>query len=105
MPGEPVTEPEDEPNFQETLAKSKRFTMRGCTEEGKFRISKNLANFIYNISGYCTDPSEKTLYNKPKAMFEALDLIYKAFDEIQCNPQTNECECGLKFKNKEGQTT
>ena len=92
-------------SFQETIAKSKRFTLRGCEEEGNFRISKTLANFIYNISGYCTDPSEKTLYNEPKVMFEALDLIYKAFNEIQCNPQTNECGCELRNNPKEGEKT
>ena len=72
---------DDDAAFEDVLAKSKRFTLRGCEEEGTITIPKTLFNFMYNISGYCTDSTEKTLFNNRKAMLEALDLFYKILDE------------------------
>ena len=83
MPGEPVTEPEDEPTFEDSLAESKLFTLRGCEEKGEITIPKTLFNFIYNVSAYCTDSeaNDKKIFDNKEAMFEALDLIYKVLDE------------------------
>lgn len=81
--GEFVNEPKDEPTFEESLKASKRFTFRGCEEEGFIAIPKTLFNFMLNVSAYCTDSeaNEEGFYNNKKAMFEALDLFYKALDE------------------------
>jgi hypothetical protein len=84
MPGEPVTEPEDEPDFQQSLKDNLYFTIRGTEEKGSIRLDKTLFNFIYDIAGTCTDPNETPdYYNNPRAMFVALDLIYKALDETE----------------------
>lgn len=93
MPGEPVTEPADvdEPDFQETVNKSEfwEFDPECKFEKGEtVTMPKNVVRFLWNISGCCTDPSDKGLYNNRKAMFEALDIIYKAIDESIHN-QTN----------------
>lgn len=82
--GEPVTEPEDEPNMQETINQSEYWEFDPDLNFEKYEtvtIPKNLVRFLWNISGSCTDTSEKGLYKNRKAMFEALDIIYKALDE------------------------
>ena len=69
--------------FAENLKKSKRFTFRGCEENGAVAIPKTLFNFMLNISAYCTDEvaNEEGFFKNKGAMFEALDLIYQALDE------------------------
>ena len=82
--GEPVTEPEDEPTMQETLDQSEYWVFDpdlNFEKDETVTIPKNLVRFLWNISGSCTDTSEKGLYKNRKAMFEALDIIYKALDE------------------------
>lgn len=85
MPGEPVTEPEDgETTMQETINQSEYWEFDpnlNFEKDESVVIPKNIARFLWNISGCCTDPSDKGLYNNRKAMFEALDIIYKALDE------------------------
>lgn len=79
---EPVTEPEDEPTMQETIDQSEYWAFDPAFEKNEIvTMPKNLVRFLWNISGCCTDPSDKRLYNNRKAMFEALDIIYKAIDE------------------------
>lgn len=70
--------------FEETLEDNLYFTERGCEEMGRIRVPKTTFNFIKNISGECTDAnSGPDYYNNPRAMFVALDLIYKSLDTIQ----------------------
>jgi hypothetical protein len=97
MPGEPVTEPvdEEELGFQETVDQSEywEFDPNCLFEKNEtVTIPKNIARFLWNISGCCTDPSDKGLYNNRKAMFEALDIIYKALDEAIHDNQTDHKE-------------
>jgi hypothetical protein len=89
MPGEPVTEPEDEPDFEEALEKSKFWNLDTYEEDENVTIPKNIVRFLWNISGYCTDPCDKELYKNSEAMFEALDLVYLALDEAMKCAQTN----------------
>ena len=67
--------------FEETLEDNLYFTLRGCREAGIIKIPKTT---FKNISGECTESnSGPDYYNNPRAMFVALDLIYKALDTIQ----------------------
>ncbi len=69
--------------FEETLEDNLYFTVRGCRENGSIKMPRTTFNFIKNISGECTESnSGPDHYNNPRAMFVALDLIYKALDTI-----------------------
>lgn len=69
---------------EEKLEEQIYFTLRGCRGTGTVEIPKTLFNFIYNISGTCTDSNEtEDYYKNPRAMFVALDLIYIVLDEIR----------------------
>jgi hypothetical protein len=84
MQGEPVTEPEDEADFQTTVNESEYWEFDpnlNFEKDETVTMPKNLVRFLWNISGCCTDSADKGLYNNRKAMFEALDIIYKALDE------------------------
>lgn len=73
-----------EQTFEEKLEENIYFTLRGCSGKGTVQIPKTIFNFIYNISGTCTDSNEtEDFYMNPRAMFVALDLIYVALDEIR----------------------
>ncbi len=103
MPDKPITEPKDEPTFEESLKENIYFTTRGCEERGSIKIDKTLFNFIYNISGMCTDKGETEDYFKnPRAMFVALDLIYKAFNEVEQSEREQE-RLRKQSPKKEGQ--
>ena len=90
MPGEPVTEPEDELDFQETLEKSEFWQIDDWEKDETVTIPKNIVRFIWNISGSCTDPSDKGMFKNRRAMFEALDLTYKALDEAMSCAQIHQ---------------
>ncbi|MCJ7634108.1 hypothetical protein MUP77_17190 [Candidatus Bathyarchaeota archaeon] len=65
--------------LKEALEYNMYFTLRGCEASGHRKIPETLFRFIGNIAGLCTDKYEsEDYYKNPRAMFVALDLIYKA---------------------------
>ena len=69
-------------SFVEAHAESPFWTLRGCEMPGYAIVSETILTFIQNISGTVTDPNDK-FYNQPKAMFDALNLIYKILEDAK----------------------
>jgi len=70
--------------FADKMENNLYFTLRGCEQDGYYKVPKIAINSIINWAGVCTDPNEtEDYYKNPRAMFVALDLIYTMLDTCQ----------------------
>ena len=79
-----------EMSFSELHDTQMYHTMSGCvsTNDGKVTIHEGIVRAIMNWCGNCTDPANgPDYYNNPRAMFTALNLIYKLLEEHGEGPQ------------------
>ena len=79
-------------DFQEALEDNIYFNMRGCSVEGSIKIPREWFYQILNWSGECTEPNAgEDYYKNPRAMYVALDLIYRLLDciEEEYDPSTS----------------
>ena len=79
--------------FRELEQDNLYFTNRGCDVKGSVKIPLTWINRIMNWSGACTDPLEREdFYKNPRAMFVALDLIYRMLDSVNSDKLGTEVE-------------
>jgi hypothetical protein len=70
-------------SFKHTYEGNLYWTLRGCETKGTVTVPKTAINAIMNWAGACTDPDEgPDYYNNPRAMYVALDLIYRLLDTL-----------------------
>jgi len=74
---------EEKCQVKEAIEDNIYFGLNGCDAPGVAKLPETFFRFIGDIAGMCTDKSETPdYYNNPRAMFVALDLIYKACQEV-----------------------
>ena len=80
----PHVEIELDVDFEDALDRQIYHSLWGCDQEGSYIFPKTAYRAIMNWCGNCTDPANGPDYfNNPRAMFAALNLIYKLLDELQ----------------------
>jgi len=72
-------------DFLEALDENMYFNMKGCENlKGSISVPKEWYFQILNWAGACTDSGEsEDYYKNPRAMYVALDLIYRLLDSIE----------------------
>lgn len=70
--------------WQDKIEHNLYFTLRGCEQDGYYKVPKVVINSIMNWAGSCTNPTDgEDYYKNPRTMFVALDLIYTMLDNLQ----------------------
>jgi len=70
--------------FKEALDRNLYFTDEGTHVDGVVVIPQSFFNMVETWSAMCTDPSEgEDYYKNPRAMFVALDLIYRLLNSVE----------------------
>ncbi len=81
---DPQVEREINTDFWDTHENQSYHSLGGCEERGRLLVPKTVVRAIMNWCGNCTDPNNgPDHFNNPRAMFTALNLIYKLLEETQ----------------------
>jgi len=84
---DPQVERELDIDFLDAHEEQIYHSLGGCEIPGFFLVPKTVIRAIENWCGNCTDPyNGPDHFNNPRAMFTALNLIYKLLDELQRAP-------------------